>query len=153
LSPGSADKEDQMTTGAREGFRTVTPYLMVPDAEKLISFARDAFGAEETFRATHPDGRIMHAEIRIGDSMLMMGQAAENWPAQPSSIFLYVDDADATYERALDAGATALMEPADHDEGDRRGGVKDRSGVSWWIATHTNPAAWEEMKKRSANAG
>jgi PhnB protein len=95
---------------------------------------------------------VAHVEFRIGDSMLMMGEAMPDWPAQPSSIFLYVEDADAAYRRALDAGATTLQEPGDHDEGDRRGGVKDPSGISWWIATHIDPAAWDEMKKSSAQA-
>ncbi|MBV9496298.1 MAG: VOC family protein [Acidobacteria bacterium] len=113
-----------------EGFHTVTPYYIVPDLSAFLDFLGKAFGAETTL---HEPGK--HAEARIGDSMIMAGQEKQQWKAAPASTYLYVDDCDAWYRRALDAGATSQMEPADHDYGDRNGGVIDRWGNTWWIAT------------------
>lgn len=121
-------------TAIREGFHTVTPYLIVRGAAELIDFLEQAFGATELLRAPTPGGRI-HAEVRIGDSMVMLGDASAEWEPMPGSIHLYVDDADAAYGSALQAGASSLMEPADQDYGDRMGGVKDPFGNVWWIAT------------------
>ena len=133
-----------------DGFHTVTPYLVVEGAAQLIDFMKQAFGATaEEFMAS-PDGTIMHAEARIGDSVIMLGDAmGDEHPPLPSMIYLYVDDADATYQRALRAGATPTMEIADQFWGDRAGGVKDPTGVHWWIATHKEDVSPEEMKKRA----
>ena len=127
------------TTGVkpiREGFHTITPYLIGPGAAELIEFLKQAFGAIEVFRAKRPDGAIMHAEVRINDSMIEMGDATAQYPPVPAAIHLYVEDVDAVYSRALQAGATSMQEPVDQPYGDREAGVKDSSGNHWYIATH-----------------
>jgi PhnB protein len=113
---------------------------------------KQAFDAREVERMAMPDGTIRHAEVKVGDSMIMMGDAGGDWKAMPASLYLYVDDADATYRRALQAGATSLMEPADQFYGDRNAGVKDPVGNIWWIATHKEDVAPEEIKRRAAAA-
>ena len=121
-----------------KGFRTVTPYLVVDDAPALLEFAGRVFGARETHRSSGSGGGI-HAEVRIGDSMLMIGGGAEGRPlgrpAMPTALHVYVEDTDATYQRALEAGATSIGAPADQPYGERSGGVKDGSGTVWYIAT------------------
>jgi uncharacterized glyoxalase superfamily protein PhnB len=122
----------------REGFHTITPYLQVFRAAELIDFVKSAFGAEEQFRSTGTGSQGgMHAEVRIGDSMVMIG-GGPTWkgPERPTGLHLYVEDADATYERALRAGATSLYVPTDKFYGDREAGVKDSTGNFWYIATH-----------------
>lgn len=119
-----------------EGYHTVTPYLLVADVPREIEFLRQAFGAEESYRSTLPDGTVNHAAVRIGDSMVMMGQANEQYPAMPAMLYLYVADVDATYEQALQAGGTSVREIKDETYGDRVGGVKDELDNQWWIATH-----------------
>jgi len=135
-----------------EGYHSVTPYLTVRGAGDLLDYIKQAFGAEETVRMPGPDGRVMHGEARIGDSMVMMGDPGEGGEEIPAMIHLYVDDCDATYRRALQAGGTSVREPADQFYGDRSGGVKDRCGNTWWIATHVEDVAPEEMSKRMAAA-
>lgn len=120
----------------REGFHTVTPYLAVREAEELIAFVKQAFGAEGQILGIGSQGGL-HAEFRIGDSMLMIG-GGEAWRGtpRPAALHFYVKDADAVYQRALQAGATSLYAPMDQDYGDREAGVKDVSGNYWFIATH-----------------
>ena len=131
------------------GHHTVTPYMVVEDVPRLVEFLKDAFGATELECIEGPDGRIMHAQIRIGDSMIMMGQANENFPPLTSAIYLYVIDTDATYKQALEAGGDSLMEPADQFYGDRNAGVKDPCGNLWWIATHVEDVSSEEIARRA----
>jgi PhnB protein len=120
----------------REGFQTVTPYLMVREAAQLIDFVKQAFAATELFRGTGSAGGI-HAEVRLGDSMVMIGGAGTwNGEPMPAAIYLYMDDVDAVYKRAIQAGAASLSEPADQPYGDRIAGVKDPFGNVWYIATH-----------------
>ena len=135
-----------------EGYHTVTPYLVVKGVAKLIDFLKQAFDAKEMHRTTQPDGTIMHAEVRIGDSAVMMGEARNEAQSMPGSIYLYVNDTDATYKRAIQAGATSIMEPADQFYGDRNGGVKDPVGNHWWIATHIEDVSSEELAKRTEAA-
>jgi PhnB protein len=136
-----------------EGYHSITPYLMVSGVAKLIDFLKKAFGAVETHPpATGPDGRVMHAEVKIGDSMLMMGEPMGKFPEMPGSLYLYVPDIDATYKNALNAGATSLMEPADQFYGDRGAGVKDPYGNVWWIGTHIEDVAPDELAKRAEEA-
>lgn len=130
-----------------EGYHTVTPYLIVRGANQLIGFMRDVFGAQETFRM-EDGGLIRHAEVRIGDSVIMLSDGVEEHPPMPSMIHLYVPDSDATYRRALDAGATSLQEPTDMFYGDRSGAVRDPFGNNWWIATHVEDVSPEEMERR-----
>jgi PhnB protein len=121
----------------RKGFRTLTPYLLVPGAAKLINFFKEAFGAEEIFRVPRPGGnRIMHAEVRIAGSMVELADATAEFKPRASTNILYVSDVDAVFERALDAGATSLSAPMDQPYGDRQGTVKDPGGNSWHITTH-----------------
>ena len=131
-----------------EGHHTVTPYLVVREAAQLIDFMKQAFAAEEIRRFTLPDGSIMHAEVRIGDSMVMLGEAGDEYAPMPAMLHLYVEDVDAVYQQALQAGAVSLREPADQPDGDRRGGVKDQSDNQWWIATHIEDVSPEELAKR-----
>ena len=132
-----------------DGYHTVTPYLVVQDVAGLIDFLERAFDAEETERMQSPDGPIMHAEVRIGDSVVMMGEAGEDTPPMPAMLHLYLEDADAAYQRALDAGATSLREPEDQFYGDRTAGVKDDFGNQWWLATHIEDVTPEEMQRRA----
>lgn len=132
-----------------DGYHTVTPYLVVQGAAKLIDFLKEAFDAKEIHRTTQADGSIMHAEVRIGDSVVMMGEATGEFKPMPGMIHLYVDDVDAAYRRAQRAGATSLREPTDQFYGDRTGGVQDPRGNQWWIATHKEDVSPEELAKRA----
>jgi PhnB protein len=135
-----------------DGYHTVTPYLVVPRVAELIDFLKQAFGAEETFRMPRPDGAIAHAEVRIGDSMVMMGEPMGQFQPMLAMVHLYVDDADAMYKRALEAGATSVREPTDQFYGDRTAGVKDPAGNQWWIATHKEDVAPDELARRAEAA-
>ncbi|MGH9557497.1 MAG: VOC family protein [Terriglobales bacterium] len=117
-------------------FHTLTPYLVVKGASQLLDFFRQAFGAVEMGRVPLPDGTLMHAEFAIGDSMVEMGDAGGKWAPMAAALHLYVQDADAVYERAIAAGATSLYAPMDQPYGDREGGITDPCGNSWYIATH-----------------
>jgi len=132
-----------------KGFGTVTPFLTVADAAKLIDFVKQAFGAQVTFRMDAPDGSVRHAEVKIGDSMVMIGQAPAGQEMR-SMLHLYVPDTDTLYNRAMAAGATSIREPADQFYGDRTGGVLDFCGNQWWIATHTEDVSEQEMERRMA---
>lgn len=131
-----------------DGYHSVIPYLIVQGAAGLIDFLRHAFDATEKERHTWPDGSIMHAEVKIGDSTIMLGEARGEWKPMPASIYLYVHDADATFRKAIKAGAVSVMEPADQFYGDRHGGVKDPCGNMWWVATHIEDVPPEELQKR-----
>jgi uncharacterized glyoxalase superfamily protein PhnB len=140
-----------------EGYHTVTPYLAVDDASAAIDFYQRAFGAKEQVRMPGPGDTIMHAELEIGDSLVMLAdpfpQASTRTPKELGgtsvNIFVYVEDIDALYKRAIDAGASSLMEPDDMFWGDRFGSVQDPFGHSWTIATHIEDLSPEELEKRS----
>lgn len=134
-----------------EGFHTVTPYLVVPKALKLIDFLKQAFDATVIVKMLRPDGTVHHAEVKIGDSMIMLGEAQDQ-SHKPGALYLYVPDVDATYRQAVQAGATSLSEPADMFYGDRGGGVEDAWGNTWWIGTHIEDVSPEELKKRAETA-
>ena len=117
-----------------EGFHTLTQYLAVNGAARLIDFFKEAFGAVEAFRVPRPDGRsIMHAQLRIGDSILELADATEEFGARTVANVLHVDDVDAVYQRALKAGATSLSTPREQPYGDREAGVKDPAGNQWYL--------------------
>lgn len=118
-----------------DGYPSVSPYLIVSDAGATIDFLVRALGAVELRRYPDPSGRLMHAEVRLDDSVIMMGDSAPEWPAQPAHVHVYVPDVDAAYQRALDAGATSVQAPVKKDDDDKRGGVKDPGGTTWWLAT------------------
>jgi PhnB protein len=132
--------------GSRPGFSAVTPYIIVPDVERIIEFTRRVFGAEETHRSIGSAGGL-HCEIRIGESMLMLGGGLPNrsgeWtlPSRLINLHVHVDDADAYYERALEAGAESVGAPADRPYGERAGFVKDPAGNHWYIATYLPPTS------------
>ena len=132
-----------------KGYGTVTPFLRVADAAKLIDFLKQAFAAEVTFRMDGPDGSVMHAEVKIGDSMVMIGQAPAGQEMR-AMLNLYVPDTDALYNSAMAAGATSIREPANQFYGDRSGGVRDVCGNEWWMATHIEDVSQEEMERRMA---
>ena len=143
-----------------EGYHTLTPYLAVEDAERAIEFYKDAFGAEELFRMPAPDGRIGHAELQIGDSKLMLSDPFPQSNVRPpserggptASIFMYVDDVDATFEQAQRAGATVVSELEDMFWGDRFGTVADPFGQVWAMATHKEDLSEEEIAERGKAA-
>jgi PhnB protein len=119
-----------------EGLHTVTPFLTFQGVGKLIEFLKAAFGAVELQRHEEPNGRIAYATVRIGDSIIEMNEARDQWTPMPMSLHLYVPDTDALYERAIAAGATSVRPPADQPYGDRAAGVADAFGNQWFIATH-----------------
>jgi len=136
-----------------EGYHTVTPYLLVQGAEKLIDFMKNAFDAKETERYSMPDGSIGHAEVRIGDSFILVADAqGDEYKPMAAGIHLYVEDCDFTYKRAIGAGATSVREPQDQFYGDRSAGVNDQFGNKWWIATHKEDLSKEEIIKRMDEA-
>ena len=135
-----------------EGYHTVTPYLVVEGVPKLIEFLTRAFDAKEVFRMAMPDGTIRHAEMQIGDSRVMMGEAQGPQRPIPAMLHLYVADADAVYERALRAGATSIAPPTDQFYGDRSGGVRDMCGNQWWVATHKEDVPADELARRAQAA-
>lgn len=115
------------------GFHALTPYLVVDDAPRLLRFLVEGLGGEEVLR--HLDGgRVAHAQVRIADSMVMLGDATPEWPARPVNLYLFVDDADAAMARALAAGGRSVMPVGDKPYGDRQGGVEDPCGNLWWLS-------------------
>ena len=119
-----------------DGYPAVSPYLITSGAEKVIAFLKQAFGATELRKYDMPDGTIMHAEVRIEDSVVMIGEAGGEWPPVPCHLHVYVSDVDQTYRTALAAGGLPVQEPSQREgDPDRRGGVLDPGGNTWWIGT------------------
>ena len=146
-----------MTQPIPEGYRTLTPYLALDDAAGAIEFYKRAFGATENSRMEGPDGKIGHAELQIGDSHLMLADA---WPqsstrapnevgATTAGIFVYSEDIDAFFKKAIDAGASSVMDPENMFWGDRFGTLKDPYGHVWHVATHVEDVSDEDMRKRA----
>ena|SRR5437016_1170607 len=133
-----------------DDYHSVTPYLVVEGVPKLMDFLKEVFGAEEKEKMALPDGKIMHAEMRIGDSVVMMGEAGGENKPMPGFLYVYVEDTDETYQRALRAGAMSVREPKNEFYGDRNAGVRDACGNLWWIATHVEDVSDEEMQRRAA---
>ncbi|WP_035987665.1 VOC family protein [Leptolyngbya sp. KIOST-1] len=116
-------------------YSSVSPYLVVNGADRTIQFLTEVFGATELRRFTDAQGQVIHAEVRLDDSVIMLGDQAEGWPARPAHVHIYVPDVDATYQSALAWGATSVQVPSQKDDDDKRGGVSDPGGTTWWIAT------------------
>jgi PhnB protein len=116
-------------------YRTLTPYLVVPDADVEMGFLKAAFAAAETLCHRTPEGKVMHAEMTVGDSLVMIGQSSVQWKPLTSALYVWVPDVDATYARALEAGATSQSAPEDKPYGHRQAGVVDTNGITWWIAS------------------
>jgi PhnB protein len=131
-----------------DGYHSVTPYAVVPDATTLIDFATSVLGGTLKERMDRDDGSVMHAEVTVGDSLLMLSSTDEENPPFPAMLHVYVDDVDAVYEAALARGATSLRKPDDQFYGDRVGGVVDTQGNQWWLATRVEDVSPEEMERR-----
>ncbi|OQX19849.1 MAG: glyoxalase [Desulfobulbaceae bacterium A2] len=132
------------------GYHTVTPYLTVTGAADLIEFLKQAFTAREKERFTRPDGAIGHAEVIIGDSVIMLGEPKGECGPMGGALYLYVEDVDAVYQSALAAGASSGMAPADQFWGDRTATVNDRFGNIWHLATRVEDVSFEELQRRMA---
>lgn len=152
-----------MTTKVKpvpDNYHTVTPYLIIRNAAAALDFYKQAFGADEVMRVTAPNGKVGHAEIRIGDSAIMLSDEYPDMDARspeaiggsPVMLHLYVENVDALVKRAVDAGATLKQPVADQFYGDRGGKIVDPFGHGWWIATHVEDVPPEEMEKRAAKA-
>jgi PhnB protein len=144
-------------TAVPKGYHNVTPYLVVRDAAKAIDFYKEAFGAEELLRMPAPGGKIGHAELKMGDAHVML---SDEWPETgavapkkgerpPVSILLYVDDVDATFEKAVKAGAKAIRPVENQFYGDRSGQIEDPAGHVWAVATHVEDVTPEELGRRA----
>jgi PhnB protein len=131
-----------------DGYHSITPYFVLPDAGDFIAFMTNAFGATERGRHLGPDGKIMHAEVQIGDSVVMLGEATEVFRQKPMNTHVYVEDVDSVYRQAVAAGAETMREPAGQPYGDRSAGVRDRWGNEWWLATHVEDVSPEELERR-----
>jgi PhnB protein len=144
-----------------DGYHSVTPYLVVKGAERALAFYARAFGAVETLRMQEPGGRIGHAELRVGDSTVMLADehpeigalGPESVGGSPVTLMLYVPDVDATVARAVEAGATLTRPVADQFYGDRNGGIRDPFGHVWFVATHVEDVPPEELERRQAAQG
>ncbi len=134
-------------------YGSLTPYVVTPKCVEAIEFYKRVFDATERVRMPMPDGSIGHAELQIGDSVLMLASGGEQWPATSALICVYVEDCDAVFRRALDAGATALEEPSDKFYGDRSASVADPFGQRWSIMTHQEDVSPEEMQRRMEAMG
>ncbi len=126
--------------------RRISP-LTIP--RPVIDFLKKAFDAQETFAMRDDKGNIGHAEVKVGTSMLMLGRAHDQWKSRPGNFYVYVEDCDAIYKKALAAGATSISKPETQFYGDRHGGVTDSQGNNWWIATHVEDVSDADMKKRA----
>ncbi|SRR6266849_6435621 len=131
-----------------KGFHTVTPNIIADDAEKAVEFLKRALGATESYRLMMSNGKIAHCELRIGDSVLNLGDSMEGWPARGLVAQIYVEDSDALFKRAVKAGATAMMPMTDMFFGSREGRVSDPYGNVWTIATLREEVSPEEMQRR-----
>jgi uncharacterized glyoxalase superfamily protein PhnB len=132
-----------------EGFHTATPMIMADNVESVITFLQKAFDAQVMSKLESSDGKIMHSQVKIGDSILMFGDTCGKSPAMPVCMYLYVKDANAAYDKAIKAGGESIMEPKDHFYGDHAGAVKDPAGNAWWVATHVEEVAQDELERRA----
>ena len=141
--------QKRSTSAVPKGFTTVTPYLVVNDARGLLEFIERAFDGKVISNMKGEEGRIMHATVQIGDSIIMVSDVMKgmNEP-MPSMLYLYVDDVDATYRQALNANGTSVREPVDEFYGDRSAGIRDEWNNQWWVATHIEDVNNEEMERR-----
>jgi len=136
-----------------KGYHAVTPWIIARGVSELLDFMKEAFGAKETpgSRMQNEDGTIAHVEVRIGDSVVMAFDARPEWSETPSYLRLYVEDGDATYERAIRAGATPVTQMTDLFFGDRVGRVRDRWGNVWWIHQHLEDVSANDLESRLSN--
>lgn len=138
-----------MVKAIPDGYHTITPYLVVADGEAMLRFLEAAFAAKLRERFNRLDGTLKHAELQLGDSRIMVGQANQQFTPRPQTLYVYLPDVDAAYQRALAAGAKPLMKVANQEYGDRSGGFEDPAGNWWWVATHIEDVSPEEIQRRS----
>ncbi len=122
-----------------DGYNSVSPYLVVDDAQHTLEFAKEVLAAVILAKIADENGRVMHCEFRIDDTVVMLGESAENWPAIVAHLHVYVPDVDAVYERAIKFGAESIQAPVQKDDADKRCGVKDANGIHWWLTTRIQP--------------
>lgn len=132
-----------------DNYPRVSPYLIVSDVEVTMNFIEYVFNGKVREKMTTPDGSVNHGEMSIGDSVIMMGKATEEYKPLNAMLYIYVEDTDSTYKRAIEKGAISVMEPADQFYGDRNAGVTDKDGISWWIASHVEDVSPEEIMRRN----
>ena len=132
-----------------EGMQSVTPYFICNEAANLISFIEKTFGGNVMARLDGKDDKVMHATMTIGESIIMIADASEKYAAMPIMVYVYVDDVDAVYKKAIAAKGVSLREPVDEFYGDRSAGIQDPWGNQWWIATHVEDISNEEIEKRA----
>jgi PhnB protein len=149
--PGDEKMASKPVQPIPDGYTTVTPWIIVKGAAKLMDYLKAAFGAEEIACVPNGDGTIGHAEMRIGTAIVMLFDAKDDWPPTPSYIRLFVEDGDAVYQRALKAGGTSITEMTTLAFGDRVGRVSDPAGNIWWIQTRLEDLTPEEMGKRAVD--
>ena len=133
---------------APDGYSTVCPFLTVESVEKQMSFLQTVFNADIVEMLKQKDGIVQHGEARIGDTLIMMARAQDAWPATQSANYIFVDNADDVYRKAIQQGASVILEPEDRFYGYREGGVKDPHGNTWWIAQVLEKLSEEEMQRR-----
>ncbi len=132
-----------------DGYHTVTPYITVDHPEAVMDFLKKTFDAQETFAMRDDQGHVQHAEMKVGSSMVMFGRSHGDWHSRPGNFYIYIEDCDAVYKKAIAAGAKSLSEPANQFYGDRHGGVTDSEGNNWWIGTHIEDVPADEMDRRA----
>jgi PhnB protein len=141
------------TAKVPRGFHTITPNIVVDNAERAVAFLKKAFGATENYRLTMSNGKITHCELKLGDSILNVGESMEGWPAHGLAAQIYVEDSDELFKRAVDAGAHVVMPMTDMFFGSREGRVADLFGNVWTIATLKEELAPEEIQRRMTANG
>lgn len=135
-----------------DGYQTLTSYLVVDNTRALMDFLKKAFNATELFSMNDESGIPRHAEMKVGTSMIMLGRAHNEYAPTKCTLYVYVEDVDAVYEKAIAAGGKSIQEIKNQFYGDRSGAVEDPCGNSWWIATHIEDVSMEELKRRSQEA-
>lgn len=145
----TSQNEEQPISALPEGYHTVTPWIIVKGANELIRYLTDAFDAEEIARVPNKDGTIGHAEVRIGDSVVMLFDTKETWAPTPAFFRLYVADGDAVYQQAIAAGGTSVTKMTELAFGDKVGRIRDPFGNIWWIQQRLEVLSQEELEKRA----
>lgn len=135
-----------------EGYHTITPYLVVENALGLVEFIEKAFNGKVTYMMKSGDGKLQHGDMLIGNSHIMISEGTGEYPPKNAMLLLYVDDVDAMYNKAIEAGGKSLREPTNEYYGDRSSGLIDDWGNQWWLATHVEDVSEEEMEKRMKEA-
>ena len=133
-----------------EGYNTVTPYLNIKGIDEFVDFLSEVFSGELTERLSGPEGRTIHAEVKIGDSLIMIGEQPDGSESSPGVLYVYTEDVDELYQKSLDHGCKSISAPQDQFYGDRSAGFEDPFGVQWWVATRIEDVSPEEMARRAS---